>query len=104
MLETHRLKLVKPNLSYTDELYQLHTNKVATKYTPKGIHQNKVATQDFIKGWMRHWDEYQFGYFILIMRDNHEVVGIADLSIVQFINNSFLMRIIESFHRILVLV
>ena len=26
---------------------------------------------------MRHWDEYQFGYFILIMRDNHEVVGIA---------------------------
>ena len=28
MLETHRLKLVKPNLSYTDELYQLHTNKV----------------------------------------------------------------------------
>ena len=83
----------------------MHTNKVvATKYTPKGIHQNKVATQDFIKGWMRHWDEYQFGYFILIMRDNHEVVGIADLSIVQFINNSFLMRIIESFHRILVLV
>lgn len=77
MLETHRLKLVKPNLSYTDELYQLHTNKVATKHTPKGIHQNKVATQDFIKGWMRHWDEYQFGYFILIMRDNHEVVGIA---------------------------
>lgn len=54
MLKTHRLKLVKPNLSYTDELYQLHTNKVATKYTPKGIHQNKVATRDFIKGWMRH--------------------------------------------------
>ncbi|MGW9975835.1 hypothetical protein ACUW94_000480 [Staphylococcus epidermidis] len=51
---------------------------------------------------MRHWDEYQFGYFILMMRDNQEVVGIADLSIVQFINNSFLMRIIESFHRILV--
>lgn len=44
MLETHRLNLVKPNLSYTDELYQLHTNKVAIKYTPKGIHQNKVAT------------------------------------------------------------
>lgn len=35
MLESKRLILSKPQLSFSEELYEIHSNKLATKYTPK---------------------------------------------------------------------
>ncbi|MBL7564576.1 GNAT family N-acetyltransferase [Staphylococcus saccharolyticus] len=78
MLETGRLLLDKPDLKYIDELYLLHTNKEATQYTPKGIHESKEVTKRFIEGWIRHWEENNFGYFILITEDSKEVAGITE--------------------------
>ena len=50
MLETDRLYLLKPDIEHLDALFQLHTNNESTKYTPKGIHENKDITKGFIKG------------------------------------------------------
>lgn len=77
MLETDRLYLLKPDIEHLDALFQLHTNNESSKYTPKGIHENKDITKGFIKGWRRHWEENDFGYFMLIAKDTGELVGMS---------------------------
>ncbi|MGY5433258.1 hypothetical protein [Staphylococcus xylosus] len=40
MLESKRLIMSKPQLSFSEELYRIHSNKLATLYTPKRRHKS----------------------------------------------------------------
>lgn len=77
MLETNRMYLLKPDLEHLDELFELHTDSESTKYTPRGVHEDKEMTKGFIKGWRGHWDENDFGYFMLISKETSELIGIC---------------------------
>ena len=76
MLETDRLYLLKPDIEHLDALFQLHTNNESTKYTLKVYTRTKILLK-FIKGWRRHWEENDFGYFMLIAKDTGELVGMS---------------------------
>lgn len=39
MLESKRLIMNKPQLSFSKELYKIHSNKLETQYTTRGRHK-----------------------------------------------------------------
>ncbi|UMT75685.1 GNAT family N-acetyltransferase [Staphylococcus roterodami] len=77
MINTERLKLVVPSSIYTNELFNICSHPQANIYTPKGIHLSKQDTQKWIEKWRNHWEQYQFGYFVLLKESDHSVIGIC---------------------------
>lgn len=46
-------------------------------YTPKGLHNSKLDTQRWIEKWRNHWQQYQFGYFVLVKKIDCSVIDIC---------------------------
>lgn len=76
MIETEHLKLIQPSMKYVEDLFQLHTNDEATRYTPLGRHKDIEDTANYIQQWQQHWQDNQFGYFLIQPKDKDVVVGI----------------------------
>lgn len=76
MIETEHLKLIQPSMKYIEDLFQLHTNDEATRYTPLGRHKDIEDTANYIQQWQQHWQDNQFGYFLIQPKDKDVVVGI----------------------------
>lgn len=75
MLMTKRLIMVKPDLKYADELFNIHSDLIATQFTPLTRHLTIEDTNQMIRNWIRYWDENNYGYFIFIDRCNGKVLG-----------------------------
>lgn len=76
MIETEHLKLIQPSMKYVEDLFQLHNNDEATRYTPLGRHKDIEDTAHYIQQWDQHWQDNQFGYFLIQPKDKDVVVGI----------------------------
>ncbi len=68
MINTERLNLMIPSSSHLIELYNICSDPQANIYTPKGLHNSKLDTQRWIEKWRNHWQQYQFGYFVLVKK------------------------------------
>lgn len=77
MINTERLNLMIPSSSHLIELYNICSHPQANIYTPKGLHNSKLDTQRWIKKWRNHWQQYQFGYFVLVKKIDCSVIGIC---------------------------
>lgn len=51
MLESKSLIMSKPQLSFSEEWYKIHSNKLATQYTPKRRHKTIENTLICIIDW-----------------------------------------------------
>ncbi|CAC5836859.1 TPA: GNAT family protein [Staphylococcus aureus] len=77
MINTERLNLMIPSSSHLIELYNICSHPQANIYTPKGLHNSKLDTQRWIEKWQNHWQQYQFGYFVLVKKIDCSVIGIC---------------------------
>ncbi|GBX74226.1 hypothetical protein M6C068_0012 [Staphylococcus aureus] len=77
MINTERLNLMIPSSSHLIELYNICSHPQANIYTPKGLHNSKLDTQRWIEKWRNHWQQYQFGYFVLVKKIDCSVIGIC---------------------------
>lgn len=75
MLESKRLIMSKPQLSFAEELYRIHSNKLATRYTPKRRHKSIDNTKKMLKEWEKYWNSNNYGYFIFIEKESEDVIG-----------------------------
>jgi ribosomal-protein-alanine N-acetyltransferase len=66
MLESKRLILHKPDLSFNAPLYDIHSDRQATQYTLKRRHTDITETNNMLKDWINHWHKYSFGYFVIV--------------------------------------
>lgn len=64
----------KPQLSLAKELYELHSNKLATQYTPKRRHKSIDDTKKMLNEWMKYWNNNDYGYFIFIEKESGNVI------------------------------
>lgn len=78
-LVTDRLVLRKPEYDDIDELYRIHSDPETNKYNPSGPHKNIEETKEMIHSWIQHWDEYGFGYWIIVNKESNEIMGICGL-------------------------
>lgn len=90
MLESKRLLLIEPNYSFNESLFEIHSNKQATQYTPKRRHTSLTETNKMLENWIEHWDKYGFGYFIIIEKATHRVIGSGGAEKMIFANNEYL--------------
>ncbi|WP_083390170.1 hypothetical protein [Staphylococcus sp. LCT-H4] len=65
MLMTKRLIMVKPDLKYADELFNIHSDLIATQFTPLTRHLTIEDTNQMIRNWIRYWDENNYGILFL---------------------------------------
>ncbi|ATY58122.1 GNAT family N-acetyltransferase [Staphylococcus argenteus] len=77
MINTERLSLMIPSSLHLIELYNICSHPQANIYTPKGMHSSKFDTQRWIEKWRNHWQQYQFGYFVLVKKIDCSVIGIC---------------------------
>lgn len=77
MINTERLNLMIPSSSHLIDLYNICSHPQANIYTPKGLHNSKLDTQRWIEKWQNHWQQYQFGYFVLVKKIDCSVIGIC---------------------------
>ncbi|MFU0761296.1 GNAT family N-acetyltransferase [Staphylococcus pasteuri] len=97
MINTENLTLIQPSMKYLEDLYKLHTNDEATKYTPLGRHKDREDTARYIKNWQQHWKEHNFGYFLLQPKGQDFVVGIVGYEY-RFLNDQ---RFLNLYYRLL---
>lgn len=90
MLMTKRLIMVKPDLKYADELFDIHSDLIATQFTPLTRHLTIEDTNQMIRNWMRYWDENHYGYFIFIDRCNGKVLGSGGAMKKAYFDDTFL--------------
>ncbi|KKD22639.1 hypothetical protein XA22_06000 [Staphylococcus cohnii subsp. cohnii] len=84
MLESKRLIMSKPQLSFSEELYTIHSNKLATQYTPKRRHTTIDDTKKMLKAWKEYWNNNNYGYFIFIEKENDIVIGSGGAEKMEF--------------------
>ncbi|MFQ3781393.1 GNAT family N-acetyltransferase [Staphylococcus saprophyticus] len=89
MLESKRLIMTKPQLSYSEELYEIHSNKIATQYTPKRRHKTINDTKNMLNKWITHWDDHNYGYFVIIKKENKKVIGSGGAEKMEFANKEY---------------
>ncbi|MEB8124775.1 hypothetical protein NGH92_08035 [Staphylococcus succinus] len=65
MLMTKRLIMVKPDLKYADELFNIHSDLIATQFTLLTRHLTIEDTNQMIRNWIRYWDENNYGILFL---------------------------------------
>ncbi|MGO3049285.1 GNAT family N-acetyltransferase [Staphylococcus casei] len=87
---TKRLIMVKPDLKYADELFDIHSDLIATQFTPLTRHLTIEDTNQMIRNWMRYWDENHYGYFIFIDRCNGKVLGSGGAMKKAYFDDTFL--------------
>ncbi|MCG7338502.1 GNAT family N-acetyltransferase [Staphylococcus sp. ACRSN] len=75
MIETERLKIIKPTLQYTKELFQIHAHISSTLYTPAGKHHTANDTALMIEYWLADWNNFGYGYFLFLDKYSHQLIG-----------------------------
>jgi RimJ/RimL family protein N-acetyltransferase len=89
MLESKRLIMSKPKLSFSEELYRIHSNKLATQYTPKRKHKTKEDTKKMLKSWKEYWDNNNHGYLIFIEKESENVIGSGGAEKMEFAKKEY---------------
>lgn len=89
MLETKRLILNKPKLAFAEELYKIHSNKIATRYTPKRRHKTIDDTINMLKVWKTYWSNNNYGYFVFIEKKSNLVIGSGGAQKMEFENKEY---------------
>ncbi|WP_426451166.1 GNAT family N-acetyltransferase (plasmid) [Staphylococcus xylosus] len=89
MLESKRLIMSKPKLSFSEELYRIHSNKLATQYTPKRKHKTIEDTKKMLNAWANYWDNNNHGYFIFIEKESDAVIGSGGAEKMEFANKEY---------------
>ncbi|MCD8822438.1 MULTISPECIES: GNAT family N-acetyltransferase [Staphylococcus] len=89
MLESKRLTISKPKLSFAEELYRIHSNKLATLYTPKRRHKSIDDTKKMLKEWEQYWNSNSYGYFIFIEKESTNVIGSGGAKKMEFANKEY---------------
>ncbi|WP_432721943.1 GNAT family N-acetyltransferase [Staphylococcus equorum] len=89
MLESKRLIMSKPQLSFSEELYKIHSNKLATQYTPKRRHKTIDDTKKMLNTWSNYWDNNNHGYFIFIEKESDTVIGSGGAEKMEFGNKEY---------------
>ena len=89
MLESKRLIITKPQLSYSEELYEIHSNKIATQYTPKRRHKTINDTKNMLNKWITYWNDHNCGYFVIIKKESKTVIGSGGAEKMEFANKEY---------------
>lgn len=89
MLESKRLILQKPDLSFNAPLYDIHSDRQATQYTPKRRHTDITETNKMLKDWINHWHKYGFGYFVIVEKNSNKVIGSGGAEKMTFAHKTY---------------
>jgi ribosomal-protein-alanine N-acetyltransferase len=75
--ETQRLKLVEVTISDIDLLYQLTGNRDVRRYFAKVLSYHE--TKEMLHKILDHYDKYGYCFWKILLKPNHEFIGIAGL-------------------------
>ncbi|MCG3402335.1 GNAT family N-acetyltransferase [Staphylococcus massiliensis] len=90
MIETKHLNLIQPSVKYNEDLFNIHSNPVATKYTPQNIHSQSDETKEMIGLWQKHWSEHGYGYFMIIEKEEDKCIGACGIGHKEVEGETFL--------------
>lgn len=79
ILETKRLKLVPPALTYKNKLFEIHQNPENQKFNPNGPVKTLEEFEPQLLEWIKHYEQHGFGYYVLINKENYQPFGICGL-------------------------
>ncbi|WP_086428423.1 GNAT family N-acetyltransferase [Staphylococcus cornubiensis] len=88
-IETKNLYLMKPSYKYLNDLYKIHSDSRTNLHNPNGPHTNLKQTKIMLDSWIEHWNEYGFGYF-LVLTKNFTLVGVCGVRYKKINNNKYL--------------
>ncbi|GGI00532.1 GNAT family N-acetyltransferase [Mammaliicoccus vitulinus] len=79
ILETERIKLIPPAYTYLDKLFEVHHDPLNQKYNPAGPVETVEELKKTLSGWIKHYQDHGFGYYVLIKKDHYQPFGICGL-------------------------
>lgn len=79
VIETSRLLLRKPEPSDLEPLFQIHADPATNRYNPTGPVRNREVFQQELNRWIKHHDQYGFGYYVIIDKSDAGYVGACGL-------------------------
>lgn len=77
--ETLRLIIRKPILEDLDDLFQIHADPQTNLYNPAGPVKKKQDFESTLKAWIAHHNQYGFGYYVLIDKEDSQIFGVCGL-------------------------
>lgn len=73
MVETSRLLLLKPSANDLDIISEILSSTKQTKYLPNEAPYSNAQQQDYLNKRIAHWQNHDFGTFIIVFKDNPEM-------------------------------
>ncbi|WP_053217257.1 GNAT family N-acetyltransferase [Virgibacillus senegalensis] len=76
-VKTDRLLLRKPRLEDAEDVFAIESDPETNRYRPAGPMKSKKEAIKMIEEWRGNWLEDGYGYWIVVLPDEKEVIGIA---------------------------
>ncbi|HDR7795761.1 TPA: GNAT family N-acetyltransferase [Bacillus luti] len=75
VIHTKRLFMRKPLIEDVDQFYSILKEKVVGKWLAKSRGMSKEEVNDYIGQLISHWEQYDFGVWLLINRNTRKLIG-----------------------------
>lgn len=85
------LRLDRPKLDDVDAIYRIYSDPQVWRHLPSGRHSDRLLTETMVQGWIRGWELFGLGPWVLREAETEAVLGNAgcDLRFSTFWNLGF---------------
>jgi len=79
-IKTDRLILRTPLEEDLEAIFEIHGNPQTNRFNPAGPHQLVTDSRTMLKRWLKHWEKYEFGYWVIAtQKDPQTIIGCGGL-------------------------
>ena len=72
---TKRLFMRKPSIEYVDQFYNILKEETVGKWLAKSRGMSKEEANDYIRNLILHWEQYNFGVWLLFNSETGKLLG-----------------------------
>ncbi|WP_242261145.1 GNAT family N-acetyltransferase [Bacillus cereus group sp. BfR-BA-01453] len=72
---TKRLFMRKPSIEYVDQFYNILKQEAVGKWLAKSRGMSKEEANDYIRNLILHWEQYNFGVWLLFNSETGKLLG-----------------------------
>ena len=72
---TERLVLHRPRPTGGPAMFAIHGDPATNRYNPHGPDPDLATSEEALRSWLQHWQEYGFGYWAVTFPRSENIIG-----------------------------
>ncbi|MFJ8353630.1 GNAT family N-acetyltransferase [Bacillus paramycoides] len=98
VMRTKRLSMRRPNLEDVDQLYNILKKEAVGQWLAKSRGMSLDETKEYISQLILHWEQYNFGVWLLFKNETDQLLGHCGLRKVDETGETEIMYLLDPEH------